>query len=225
MSKINKNCACFLAQASHDLRQPLQALMIYIDLFDTDNLSCKQKNIWQKIVNTTNNLNCLLGDILDFSKLELSEFKPYKNKVNIHKLLNNIVQEYEMSAYVKNIKFEYNLCKAVIETDGILLERILRNLLNNAFKFTKDKVNLLCKVYDDLLEISIEDNGVGINKDDLPYIFEEFYQGKNTHHINDKCGVGLGLAIVKKITAAIGAKIKVVSAVGSGSIFTLIIKL
>ena len=64
MRKINKNCACFLAQASHDLRQPLQALMLYLDLFDTHNLSPKQKEVWQKIMQTTSNIKLMLNILM-----------------------------------------------------------------------------------------------------------------------------------------------------------------
>ena len=103
MRKINKNCASFIAQASHDLRQPLQALMIYLDLFDVSELSVKQKKLWEKIVTTTENLNFLLGSILDFSKIEFGNVKVNKQEVNMEILLNNLFYEYDTLAKIKKI--------------------------------------------------------------------------------------------------------------------------
>ncbi len=222
MRKINKNCASFIAQASHDLRQPLQALMIYLDLFDVSELSVKQKKLWEKIVTTTENLNFLLGSILDFSKIEFGNVKVNKQEVNMEILLNNLFYEYDTLAKIKKIEFQYNVCKAKIISDGVLIERILRNLLSNAFKFTKNKVNVFCKEEKDCIKIIVSDNGKGIKKEEQKNIFDEYYQGDNVCAFNN--GVGLGLSIVKKITSKLNADIEVISALGMGSKFILTLR-
>ncbi|MBQ2810702.1 MAG: HAMP domain-containing histidine kinase [Alphaproteobacteria bacterium] len=223
MKKINKNCAYFLAQASHDLRQPLQALMLYLDLFDTDELSPKQKNLWDKILKTTGNLKILLSNVLDFSKFEFGDIKLNKHIVNVGVILSDLGQEYKILAESKNINFEYNICNCSIFTDAVLLERILRNLISNAFKFTKDKVIVSCKENRDNIVIDIQDNGIGIKKDELPLIFDEFYQGSNACFLNND-GAGLGLSIVKKIADKLEIDINVQSAKGKGSNFSILIK-
>ncbi len=216
---IDKNCAYFIAQASHDLRQPLQALTIYLDLFETSNLSKKQKNMLKKIMATTQNFNMLLDNMLDVSKAEFGGIKVSKTLVDVENLIKKIAQEYQPIAKIQNINFTYNQCDVFCYTDIVLLERILRNLLSNAFKFTKSEVKLECKKQNNITLINVCDNGIGIDQEDLPNIFDEFYQGKNIDSSNN--GVGLGLSIVKKIATAINAKINVVSTSSSGSCFSL----
>ena len=216
---IDKNCAYFIAQASHDLRQPLHALTIYLDLFETSNLSTKQKNMLKKIMATTKNFNMLLDNILDVSKAEFGGIKVSKTLVDVKNLIKKIAQEYQQIAKIQNINFTYNQCDVFCYTDIVLLERILRNLLSNAFKFTKSEVKVECKKQNNITLISVCDNGIGIDQEDLPNIFDEFYQGKNIDSSNN--GVGLGLSIVKKIATAINAKIHIVSTLGSGSCFSL----
>lgn len=220
MKKINKNCAVFLAQASHDLRQPLQALILYLDLFDTSDLSPKQKQLWGKILKTTGSLKVLLNNILDFSKIEFGDIKVKKETFNIGDLLNNLAQEYKIIAESKKINFEYNTCNACINTDAILTERILRNLLSNAVKFTQDKIKISCQENINNVIINIKDNGVGIDKDELPNIFDEFFQGRNAYIFNND-GVGLGLAIVKKIADKLNIKINVYSTINKGTRFKI----
>lgn len=223
MKKISKNCAYFIAQASHDLRQPLQALMLYMDLFDTTELSPKQKKLWDKILKTTGNLKILLSNVLDFSKFEFGDVKMHKSNINIGVLLSDLGQEYKILAESKNLDFEYGICNCSIFTDALLLERILRNLISNAFKFTKNKVSVTCYENQDVVSISIKDNGIGINQDELSFIFDEFYQGSNSDLLNND-GAGLGLAIVKKIANKLEIEINVKSNKNQGSDFTVLLK-
>ncbi len=220
MHKDNKQCAIFFAQVGHDLRQPLQALMIYLDLFDTNSFSPKQKVLWQKIVKSAGSLKMMLTNVLDFSKVEFGGIKACKHNVNMGILLSDLGQEYVTVAEVKNLDFEYFVCNCFVKTDAVLLERILRNLLSNAFKFAKKKVSMVCKEYTDKIIISVTDDGVGIHQDDMPHIFEEFYQGKNLQVYNND-GTGLGLAIVKKIADILNIKIKVNSTFNEGSVFAI----
>ena len=223
MKKLDKNCACFLAQASHDLRQPLQALMLYLDLFDTSELSPKQKKLWNKILKTTGSLKILLSNVLDFSKFEFGDIKVNKTNVNMGILLSDLGQEYTMLAEAKNLNFEYSICNCFVYTDAVLLERILRNLIANAFKFTKDKIEVFCKENDTYITIDVKDNGIGIEKDEQSFIFDEFFQGSNACLLNND-GAGLGLAIVKKIADKLEIKISVTSVKNEGANFSVSIK-
>lgn len=220
MHKNNKQCALFFAQIGHDLRQPLQALMIYLDLFDTNSFSPKQKVLWQKIIKSAGSLKMMLANVLDFSKVEFGNVRVYKQHINLGVFLSDLGEEYKTIAEMKKLDFEYFVCNCSVQTDPILFERILRNLLSNAFKFAKNKISVVCEEEKDKIIISVKDDGVGIDKDDMPHIFEEFYQGKKLQTANND-GAGLGLAIVKKIADILNIKIKVTSTVDVGSVFSV----
>lgn len=224
MSEIGKKCACFLAQASHDLRQPLQALLIYLDLFETNNFSPKQKELWEKILKTTYSIKQLLNNVVDFSKFECANIRPNLTNVNIGNLLSDLGEEFFILAQKQKIDFKCNICCCTVYTDVLLLERILRNLLSNAFKFTENTVVLCCEDFDDLIKIKVSDNGCGISFEEQKFIFDDFYQGENALLLNNNDGAGLGLAIVKKIAAILNVEINVQSIVGKGSDFILTLK-
>ena len=102
----------------------------------------------------------------------------------------------------------------------MLIERVIRNLLSNAFKFTHNKVLLGCKREDDYVRVIVMDNGGGIAPEEMEGIFDEFYQSKNINEINRKKGAGLGLAIVRRISDALHLDIQVKSKLGKGSSFS-----
>lgn len=216
--EANKAKSYFLAQASHDLRQPLQALLLFMDLFETQNLSVQQRKLWQKICQTTQNLKNLLNNVLDLSKFAYGGTSVCKKPYNIGVLLSDLGKEFEDVATCQNLAFEFLICNVVILTDPFLLERVLRNLLSNALKFAATKVSICCRVEQDFVQIEVSDDGTGINSEDMTLIFNEFYRGHNAKTAQTD-GAGLGLSIVQKICHLLGAKIEVFSAPGKGSRF------
>ena len=209
----------FLAQASHDLRQPMQALGLFISsLKDEHPLTSKQQKLIMKIEESVNNLRYLLDNLLDISRLDSGGIICKKQVADIGVLFHRLNLEFSELALVHNISFECKPCHYAIETDILLLERILRNLLSNAFKFAKSHVKLGCVVCNDNLEVYVSDDGVGIKTEEQNKIFEEFYQ---TQEGQKKSGSsGLGLTIVQKMADLLGIKINLYSEVNVGSRFS-----
>ena len=179
------------------------------------------------------NLNLLINDILDFTKLDLGKMKLELYPVKIIALLENIWRTYEFQAKEKGLEFMLttNIPNGnFYYLDEIKLTQILGNLISNAIKFTeKGKVGLEVTVIKktmkfDTLLFRIEDTGEGIDSKDINEIFESFYQIKNTI-TRKKGGTGLGLAIVKSLLKLYGSTIQVSSISGNGSEFTFQIKL
>ncbi len=219
----NKAKSYFLAQASHDLRHPMQALQMFIELLKEENNTPSQKNIIDKIEDSAIGLKSLLDNLLDISRLDSNSMIVETSIFDASKLICRLCQEYKAIAETKGIKVRCNLHRSVVETDSMLLERLLRNLLSNALKYSKDKILISCYPQKEITIINIIDNGVGINKEESKLIFDEFYQSKSIKD-NRNFGAGLGLSIVKKITKLIGAEVKIRSVEKKYTAFSVIIK-
>ena len=216
----NRSKSYFLAQASHDLRQPMLALRIFVSALEEEPLNPHQKEILNKLSASANNLTTMLDNLLDMSKLDSEGFKTHENIFNISDLLKNIFFEFHEIARSRGIEFHTSLCHYRVKSDALLIERVVRNLLSNAFKFTRNKVLLGCKREDDYVRIIVMDNGGGIAPEEMDGIFDEFYQSKNINDINRKKGAGLGLAIVRRISDTLHLDIQVKSKLGKGSSFS-----
>ena len=213
-----------MAQASHDLRQPMQALNIFIATLFEEGLSSRQHEILSKIETSAHNLNNLLNNLLDISKLESGGIKYEPQAFNIGQLIKNISHEYSELASCKHIKFHALVHNGEVYSDPILIERIIRNLLSNAFKYAKNKIVLGCKRQQDYIRIMVLDNGPGISDDDKSKIFDEFYQSPQITD-NRKHGAGLGLTIVSKIATVIDTKIEITTIPGRGCCFSFLLPL
>ena len=222
--KANRDKSYFLAQASHDLRQPMQALNIFIAALFDEKLSAKEYDILTKIESSAQNLSNLLNNLLDISKLDSGGIKYEPQEFNIGRLIQNISAEYSELASCKHIKFHTLIHNGDVYSDPILIERIIRNLLSNAFKYTKNKIVLGCKKEQDNIRIMVLDNGPGVSENDKKKIFEEFYQSPDIID-NRKQGAGLGLTIVSKIATVIDTEIEINSILGQGSCFSFLLPL
>lgn len=216
--KSDKAKSVFLAQASHDLRQPMIALSLYVDLFQTDGLNAAQLDIWQKICRSSQNLQSLLNNFLDLSKLEYGAVQISQKPFNAALLLETLGKEFADLAECRGLDFEYTICHCEICSDQFLLERILRNLLSNAFKFAAGKVGFYCQEKEDAVELSVTDDGKGMSQEEQKHIFKEFYRGQNAVN-NQIDGAGLGLAIVRKTAKLLNIGIRVESKPKKGSAF------
>ena len=213
----------FLAQASHDLRQPMQALQLFISSLKEENLTIMQKKIVNKIEDSAINLHTLLDNLLDISKIEAGGVKYQPQIFDIGNLITNLGKEYEELAKKQQISFKYLPAHKKIYSDPILLERLLRNLLNNAFKYTKNKVLLGTKRTKETITIKVIDNGCGISQNEKDKIFDDFYQSSQQPICRIQ-GVGLGLGIVKRIAKLLKTKIQIFSIPQQGSCFYFTLK-
>ncbi|MDO8988708.1 MAG: hybrid sensor histidine kinase/response regulator [Sideroxyarcus sp.] len=220
----------FLATASHDLRQPLQALRLFSDaLLDT----AKEKNTVRlagQIGKSVNALVDMFDDLLDVSRLDAGIVEPRKQHFMLGTLFDRIYGDMAPLAQSKGLSFqlpvcmskEYadeEICNVVIYSDPFLLERMLRNLISNAIRYTDSGgVVVRCTCMPGKVGLEVADTGIGIKAETIPHIFEEYYQADNPHRDRRK-GLGLGLAIVRRIESLLECKVTVSSVPGVGSVF------
>ncbi len=212
----------FLAAASHDLRQPVQSLILLIAALE------KQAVNTVSIANTVammklavDGLRSLLTGILDISRLDAGAMAPINESVDLGALVNRLAAEYQTAAAAKGLEFRRFDGRCWAWTDPNLLERALRNLIENALRYTiKGGVLLGLRCRGRRIRIVVVDTGVGIAAGKLSAIFEEFYQVGNPGR-DLESGLGLGLAIVVRLAELLGAEVGVTSKLGRGSCFSL----
>ena len=217
----NTSKSRFLAAASHDLRQPLQAISSNTDLLTINNTDPVLARPIQQLSDATLAMQELLEGLLDVSKLDSGSMKPEMSAFPLSTLLDQLRELYQSIATEKGITLKLVPCTAVVRSDPTLLRVILQNLISNAIKYTyQGKVIIGCRYRGDRLRIEVWDSGMGIPEDAQEAIFEEFHQLDNPAR-DRKRGAGIGLAIVKRIATLLKHPLFVHSVVGRGSSFTI----
>jgi PAS domain S-box-containing protein len=221
--RANQGKSSFLATASHDLRQPLQALSLLNGLLrrvvtDPDALEALSQQ--EQAIGA---MSRLLNTLLDISKLESGAIEPQPTDFTVTDMFEELRAEFAGIAANKGLQLEIPKSTERVHSDPSLVEQILRNLLSNAIKYTRHGwVRLRCVRDAALVHIEVLDTGIGIPADQLPYICDEFYQvGVSANSSRD--GYGLGLSIVQRLVKLLSLKLDVQSEVGNGSTFSLII--
>ena len=211
----------FLAAASHDLRQPLHALGLFVDTLESRIEYPEVRSIVDNIRISTDALGDLFNALLDISKLDAGVLEPKATDFQLRTLLERIQTDFSEPASNKSLQLRIVDCGFVIHTDPSMLERILRNLVSNAIRYTQQGSVLLgCRRQGNRISIEIHDTGMGIKPDEINNIFEEFYQIENPERDRRK-GLGLGLAIVKRLANLIDCPITVSSTTNKGSVFRI----
>ncbi|MDD5385522.1 MAG: ATP-binding protein [Gallionella sp.] len=212
----------FLAVASHDLRQPLHALGLYVAELQRKVSNAEQRHLVTQVERSIEALSTLLNALLDISKLDAGAVIPQMQTCAVNAMLGRIAADYQMLASVKNIRLIVRPCTGYVTSDPLLLERILANLVGNAIRYTYQNgcVMVTCRRRGHFLRIEVRDNGVGISKNDQGNIFREFFQLVQPQLDTSK-GLGLGLAIVDRLVKLLGHRIELRSAPGKGSVFAL----
>lgn len=214
-----------VANVSHDLRTPLSAVQGYIEtiLLKSETLSEEdRKKYMQTILSSTERLKRLVEELFELSKLEARETKPKPEAFSVAELAQDIQQKNQLIAESKNIdlrlNFPYDL--PLVYADIGMMEKVLQNLLDNAFKFTPSggSITIRLQKQEDRVIAYVKDSGSGIKKEELKYIFERYHKGTGKSTSYD--GLGLGLAIVKKILEVHNVNISVESIEGSGTTFS-----
>jgi CheY-like chemotaxis protein/anti-sigma regulatory factor (Ser/Thr protein kinase) len=196
----NRGKSQFLAAASHDLRQPLHALGLFAASLSEKERDPEKRAVVDNISASVEALEALFTELLDISKLDAGVIQP------------NLC---------KGVRLSVRPTTARVYSDATLLERILRNLIANAIRYThKGSVVVGCRSRGNGYSLEVWDSGMGIPEDKLGRIFDEFYQASNPERDRRK-GLGLGLAIVKRIEQLLGYRLEVSSTVGRGSVFRL----
>lgn len=216
VKEADKLKSAFLANMSHEIRTPLNAIVGFSDLIaETDDP--EEKQVYLDIIHKNNDLLLhLIGDILDFSKVESGTLKYNISKMDIKELCWEIylAESLKMTPEVELV-FSKNLPSVIISTDPQRITQVITNFVNNAIKFTsKGSIIIDYKEENNFLKVSVSDTGIGIAEENLSRVFDRFIK------INDfKQGTGLGLAISKTIIENLGGSIGVDSELGKGSTF------
>lgn len=211
----------FLAAASHDIRQPLHAMSILLDVLDEKINNTEQTLIVDKIKKSSVSLGNLLESLLDISKLDAGVVRVEINPFKVEDVFDVLQDEFKTIAENKGLEIHFVSTTLSLNSDVHIIERILRNLISNAIRYTEHgKIVVGCRRKGDLVLISVCDSGIGIEKSQFNIIFEEFQQLDN--HSRDRSkGLGLGLSIVSRLTDLLGVNLHVESVPGKGSVFSI----
>lgn len=216
--RANKANSAFLAAASHDLRQPVQALSLLNGALRrtvSDERALKMIDSQEtSLVAMTN----LLNSLLDISRLDAGAVKAAFEDFPMQRLIDRLSAEFDRQASSKGLAFKFEACPAIVHSDPNLLAEILNNLVSNAIRYTNSgEVRVSCIVRGDQCHLEVSDTGIGIEADQLEAIFREFHQCKSPG--SNKEGFGLGLAIVRRLADLLGHRVDVQSEPGKGSCF------
>ncbi|KAA0594059.1 PAS domain S-box-containing protein [Azospirillum lipoferum] len=215
----------FLAAASHDLRQPVQALLLLSDLLMKEELSDGARRMAEQIQSSLGGLGGMLDGMLDISKLEAGLVAPNPETVDITALLGRLHGEFAPLAEKAGQNLRLVAPHLTTRTDPRLLERVLRNLLANALRFAPGgRVLLGARRRGDRLQIEVWDSGIGIADQHIDRIFQDFFQVGNAAR-DRREGLGLGLSIARRLVTMLGGTIDVTSSLGRGSRFTVCLPL
>jgi PAS domain S-box-containing protein len=212
----------FLATASHDLRQPMHALGLFVGELQTKLTTKEQHKVVGKIEESVDALSKLLDALLDISKLDAGVVVVNIKSFSIEELLTRLASEYTPLAQSKGINLRLVPSSVYVSSDPVLLERILFNLITNAIRYTPvgGRVLVGCRLRGDRLRIEVRDNGIGIQAKDQSRIFREFIQLANPERDRGK-GLGLGLAIVERTAKLLKHHISLQSEPEKGSTFAV----
>lgn len=211
----------FLASASHDLRQPMHAIGLFAAALEPHVATEEGRAILGKIQTSLAATGSLFGAVLDVSKLDAGSVSPLIGRISVNHLLDRLRDDFQYEAAARGLRIRLHGIAADVESDPVLLDRILRNLLSNALRYTdKGGILLAARRHGDYIRFQVWDSGIGIPAEHIADIFTEFYQVQAPRRGQIK-GLGLGLAIVDRLARLLGHRLDVRSVAGKGSVFSL----
>ncbi|AWK85550.1 PAS domain S-box protein [Azospirillum thermophilum] len=213
----------FLAAASHDLRQPLQSLFFFSASLDPHVRSAAGREQLRHLHQGLDAMKELLESLLDVSRLDAGAVTPTMEDFAVSEILDSIDAAYAPLAAEKGLLWRVEGCEVPVRSDRLLLGRLVRNLVENAIRYTDSgTVRLRCRHEGERVAIEVQDTGIGIPPDHLERIFEEFHQVGNPERDRTQ-GLGLGLAIVRRLSHLLGHPVEVRSIHGRGSAFRVLV--
>ncbi len=223
--RANQAKSRFLATASHDLRQPLQTLALLNGALRRMVTSPDTAEVLAQQDHAVATMSRLLNALLDISKLESGAVKPELRDFRIATVLASVRREFAPIAESKGLELLVEAAEDSVRSDPALVEQILKNLVSNAVKYTRQgRVVVRCRGEGAALRIEVVDTGVGIPAAQLAYIYDEFYQ-VGVPANSSREGYGLGLSIVQRLVKLLDVRLEATSEVGKGSVFALLLPL
>jgi signal transduction histidine kinase/ActR/RegA family two-component response regulator len=215
----------FFAAASHDLRQPLHAMGLFAAALSEKVRDPGVSNVVNSIGASVEALETLFNELLDLSKIDAGAVKPELTDFDIQGLLDRLAMDFEPEAFDRGLRLRIHAFHQHVRSDPLLLERILRNLITNALRYTRSGGVLVgCRRRGRSLLVEVWDTGIGIPLDQQQRIFDEFVQIGNPERDRRK-GLGLGLSIVKRLSTLLQHPLELKSRIGLGSMFRLALPL
>lgn len=216
-----------VSMVSHDLRNPLTSLQGYLEtlLMKEKELSPeKRRSYIETSLKQSHRLGNLVSELFELAKLDSPDIKINAEPFNLGDLVQDIIQKYALTAESRNVTIEASLPDPLplVYGDIALIERAIQNLIDNALSFSRPHgtIELIANLGENSLTLNVKDNGYGIRQEDIPFIFDRFYQGQSEHRDEDDDSTGLGLAITKRILELHNSLIKVQSEPDKGSVFS-----
>ncbi|MDX8450275.1 ATP-binding response regulator [Mesorhizobium captivum] len=211
----------FLAAASHDVLQPLNAAHLSVSALAEVQTSEEGKKLVRQVERSLETMEDLLRTLLDISKLDAGVVQPEIGDVSLEALFSSLRSDFLPEAEKKGLSLKFRPVNVVVRSDRTLLRRILQNILSNALRYTRSGGVLVgTRHRGDTIRIDVADTGCGIPDDQREAVFEEFHRGISTLVDGGLAGgLGLGLAIVRRMAAALGHPVTFSSKVGRGTIF------
>ena len=214
----------FFTAASHDLRQPLHAMGLFAEALRARTHEPEVAQLVNSINESVDALEGLFSELLDITRIDSGGVEVNPESFEVGEIFRKIRLHFEPSAFEKGLGLRIRGGRHVALADPLLVERIVRNLVSNAIRYTTDGTVLVsCRKRGEKLLLQVWDTGPGIGEEERLRVFEEFYQvpGVQAVAAEQKKGLGLGLAIVKRLAALMAAPVRLASQTGRGSVFTL----
>jgi signal transduction histidine kinase len=225
VEQANLDKSRFLAAASHDLRQPIHALGLFVGALRATHLPPEAVRLVEQIEASAAAMDGLFSSLLDISRLDAGIVEVRRQPFAIGPLLDRICRDYAAEAKAKSVVMALHPCSAIVRTDPVLMERILRNLIANAVHYTQaGRVVVGCRRRAGAVSVEVWDTGPGIPYAQQEKVFQEYYQLENPERDRAK-GLGLGLAIVRRLTDLLGSELVLRSRPGRGSCFSVMMPL
>lgn len=215
----------FLAAASHDLRQPMQSLYLFAQLLDGQVTGEQGKRALTYLQQAMDTMSALLDALFDLSRLDARKIVPRVEAVPVREVLAELDTLYRPLAASKGLTLSMECEDAILCTDRPLLGRMLRNLMENALRYTRaGGISVTCRTEGRRLLLNVADTGIGIPAEHLQRVFDDFFQVGNSERDRGQ-GLGLGLAIVRRLSQVLDHEVRLSSVEGQGSVFSILVPL
>lgn len=219
--KANADKSKFLAAASHDLRQPLHAMGLFLEALTRSEMTAQQISVLDHAHAASTAASEMLTTLLDFSRLEAGVVQPQAKGFLLQPLISKLEQEFGVQADANNLIYRTRETNLAAMADPNLTDLVVRNFISNAIRYTDNGgVLVACRKRGDCVVVEVWDTGIGIAPNQQTEIFKEFHQLGNPERDRRK-GLGLGLAIVERISSAMEARVTLHSRPGHGTVFRL----
>ena len=217
----------FVADVGHDMRQPLQAARLFLDVLKPRQREANARTLVERTETSLGALGAALDALRDITAMECGQIRPDIAVFAVGELLEQLAAEYRLRAAEHGVEFRHVRCARMVRTDRQLLGRILRNLLSNAVRYTaRGRIVLGCRRDPGGVRVEVCDSGPGIPADQLGIIFQAFHRAPEAERQagpGEGGGLGLGLATVNRLATMLGLRVAVRSRVGRGSVFSVVV--